>query len=264
LASARDSLAPRIAAWLVARTLPRLNAVAARYGQPRLSDVFELFDRCKRVLVMTSPSFDFPTPQLPANVRYVGPQLDDPAWAVGAEWSRPGGQPLVLVALSSVYQNQIELLRSIAQALGRLPVNAVLTTGTAVEPSQIPAPPNVQVLRAAPHQRVLTEASVVITHAGHGSVMKALAAGVPMVCIPMGRDQKDNTARVLRLGAGVHIGKRSTSDRISAAVTEVMGRPQYRTAARQFADVLAQEAASSPRAADEAEAMLVTSSDVPG
>jgi MGT family glycosyltransferase len=260
---ARDNLAPGIAAWLIARTLPRLNAVVARYGQPRLGSVFELFDRCRLVLVMTSPSFDFSAPQLPANVRYVGPQLDDPDWAVGAEWSRPGSQPLVLVALSSVYQDQTELLRSIAQGLGRLPVTVVLTTGTAVEPSQIPAPPNVQVLRAAPHQRVLTEASVVVTHAGHGIVMKALAAGVPMVCIPMGRDQKDNTARVLRLGAGVQIGKRSTADRIAAAVTDVMGRPQYRTAARQFADVLAREAASRPRGADEAEAMLSDPSDQP-
>jgi MGT family glycosyltransferase len=162
----------------------------------------------------------------------------------------------VLVTLSSVYQGQTELLRAIAQGLGRLPVSVVLTTGTAVEPGQIPAPPNVQVLRAAPHRRVLTEASVVVTHAGHGTMMKALAAGVPMVCIPMGRDQKDNTARLLRLGAGMQLGKRSNPDRIAAAVTEVLGRPQYRTAARQFADVLAREAASRPSGADEAEAML--------
>ena len=77
-----------------------------------------------------------------------------------------------------------------------------------------------------------------------------------MVCIPMGRDQKDNTARVLRLGAGVQIGKRSSPERIAAAVTEVIGHPQYRAAARHFADVLAREAGSRPSAADEAEAML--------
>ena len=77
-----------------------------------------------------------------------------------------------------------------------------------------------------------------------------------MVCIPMGRDQKDNTARVLRLGAGVQIGKRSSPESIAAAVTEVIGHPQYRAAARHFADVLAREAGSRPSAADEAEAML--------
>ena len=78
---ARDRLAPSTATWLLNRTLPRLNAVTTRYGQSPLDDVFELFDRCRRVLVLTSPSFDFAAPRLPENVRYVGPQLQDPDWA---------------------------------------------------------------------------------------------------------------------------------------------------------------------------------------
>ena len=52
---------------------------------------------------------------------------------------------------------------------------------------------------------ILPESTVVITHAGHGTVLKALAAGVPLVCVPMGRDQRDNTPGVLRLGAGVRV-----------------------------------------------------------
>jgi UDP:flavonoid glycosyltransferase YjiC (YdhE family) len=73
----------------------------------------------------------------------------------------------------------------------------------------------------------------------------------------MGRDQKDNTARVVRLGAGVRIGKRSTPDRIASAVAEVLGHAQYRAAARHFADVLAGESASRPSAADAAEALAI-------
>jgi MGT family glycosyltransferase len=256
LGRARDKLGPRMASWLLARTLPRVNEVVASYGQRPLRDLFDLFDRCSRVLVMTSPSFDFKAAKLPENVRYVGPQLDDPDWATELEWSRPGNEPLVLVATSSVYQHQVSLLRRIAEALGRLPVQGVLTTGRAVDPSEIQAPPNVQVLQAAPHRRVLAEASVVVTHAGHGSVLKSLAAGVPMVCIPMGRDQKDNTVRVLRLGAGVRVSKRSSPDRIAAAVSEVLRSPQYGEAARRFAGVLAAETRNTPSAADEAESVL--------
>ena len=74
----------------------------------------------------------------------------------------------------------------IAQALDQLPVRAVLTTGRAVDPDEIEAGPNVEVLQAAPHGRVLREASVVVTHAGHGTVLKSLAAGVPLVCMPTG------------------------------------------------------------------------------
>lgn len=259
LRRARDRLAPAVVSWLLKATLPRVNAVAGTYGHPPVADLFELFDRCQRVLVMTSPSFDFSGPPLPANVRYVGPQLDDPDWAAQVRWSRTGGRPLVLVALSSVYQHQSEVLRKIASALGTLPISGVLTTGRAVEPRDIPAPPNVQVVRAAPHRRVLAEASVVLTHAGHGIVMKALAAGVPMVCMPMGRDQKDNTARVLKLGAGIQISKQATQSRIATAVAEVLGGGQYAAAARQFAALLAREAVTRPSAADEAEALLVDS-----
>jgi UDP:flavonoid glycosyltransferase YjiC (YdhE family) len=140
--------------------------------------------------------------------------------------------------------------------LRQLPVRAVLTTGRAVDPAAIQAGPNVEVLRTAPHARVLRDASVVVTHAGHGTVLKSLAAGVPLVCIPMGRDQKDNTVRVLRLGAGIRLSTKSTPAQIAAAVTEILERPHYRAAARRFAEVLAWEAAHRPRAADEAESLL--------
>jgi MGT family glycosyltransferase len=256
LGRARDRVAPAAALWLVNRTLRRLNAVTTRYGQAPLRDVFELFDRCSRVLVLTSPSFDFTAPRLPGNVRYVGPQLDDPDWAASASWQRRGTDPLVLVAMSSIYQHQADLLGRIPRALGQLPVRAVLTTGRAIDPRQIEAPPNVEVVQAAPHNRILAEASAVITHAGHGTVLKSLAAGVPLVCIPMGRDQKDNTTRVLRLGAGVRLHQRSTPGQIAAALSEILHNPEYAAAAAGFADVLAREAASTPSAADEAEALL--------
>jgi MGT family glycosyltransferase len=256
VAKARDWLAPTAAQWLLGRTVPRLNAVLRSNGRQPIQRFSELLDRCSRVLLMTSPSFDFTVPRLPDNVRYVGPILDDPHWAAEVVWRRTGTEPLVLVATSSVYQNQVDLLQRVARALGQLPVRGLLTTGPAVEPKRIDAPPNVEVLSAAPHRQVLAEASAVVTHAGHGSVLKTLAAGVPLVCMPMGRDQKDNTVRVLRLGAGVRISKSSPSGRIAAAVSEILGDPRYASAARRFADVLAREATTLPSAADEAEGLL--------
>ena len=91
------------AQWFLARTLPRVNPVVTSFGHPPLHDLFDYLDRCTRVLVMTSPSFDFPPPRLPDNVRYVGPQVDDPHWATQRPWQRKGEEPLVLVATSSVY-----------------------------------------------------------------------------------------------------------------------------------------------------------------
>jgi UDP-N-acetylglucosamine:LPS N-acetylglucosamine transferase len=79
---------------------------------------------------------------------------------------------------------------------------------------------------------VLAEASVVVTHARNGTVLKALAAGVPLVCVPMGRDQKDNTVRVIRFGAGMRISKKATPNQIAAAVSEILENPNYASAAR--------------------------------
>jgi MGT family glycosyltransferase len=256
LGRGRDALVASAVRRLWTTGLPALNAARADLGLALVGDLYELLDRCARALVMTSPSFDFPTSALPANVRYVGPQLDDPDWAGVEDWRPAGADPLVLVAMSSVFQAQAEVLRRIAAALGRLPVRAVLTTGPAIAPSDVPAPANVRVLRAAPHRQVLSEAALMVTHAGHGSVLKALAAGVPLVCMPLGRDQKDNTTRVLRLDAGVRVSKHARPAGIAAAIRQALDHPAYTHAAYRFAATLAAEAAEHPDATHEAEAML--------
>ena len=143
-----------------------------------------------------------------------------------------------------------------AAALGGMPVRALVTTGRAVDPWQLRVPANVRAVRAAPHLALLPLAAAVITHAGHSTVLKALAAGVPLVCMPQGRDQKDNTTRVLRLGAGVRVKSDSAPPAIAAAVRAVLQDPHYRAVARAAAHQLAQEASQSPSAADETEALL--------
>ncbi|MGY1667384.1 nucleotide disphospho-sugar-binding domain-containing protein [Geodermatophilus sp. SYSU D00696] len=253
----RDALMRSALRLVSARVVPGLNAALAAHELAPVRNTFELLDRCRAVLVMTSPSFDFQSPHIPANVHFVGPQLDDPDWAANGDWRPEGGDPLVLVATSSVFQDQIGLLRRVVDALGRLPVRGLVTTGRAVDPVDVPAPGNVRVVRAAPHRAVLSEAAVVVTHAGHGSVLKALASGVPLICMPMGRDQKDNTLRVLRIGAGVRVAEDAPADRVAAAVQQVLDDPAYRTAARRFADTLAEEARTRPSAADRAEALLL-------
>lgn len=251
----RDAVALGAAGRATAGLARPLNRIRAEYGLAPVEDLFDQLDHLTRVLVLSSMGFEFPA-RLPPNVRYVGPQLDDPHWSAAGEPWRPDGQePLVLVGMSSVYQRQADVLGRIALALGTLPVRAVITTGHAVAPSTVPSTPHVRVLRAAPHQEVLPEASVVVTHAGHGTVLKTLAAGVPLVCIPMGRDQHANTTRVLRLGAGVRVRKTASSSAIAAAVEHVLGTPAFTANARHAAQMLAAEAATHPNAAEEIEAM---------
>jgi UDP:flavonoid glycosyltransferase YjiC (YdhE family) len=56
-------------------------------------------------------------------------------------------------------------------------------------------------------------------------------AGVPLLCLPMGRDQNDNAARVVARGAGLRLGPDAGVDAIAAAITDLLSSPDYRDAA---------------------------------
>lgn len=226
-----------MAAWDEA--LPALNAARAEQNLPPLDHVLDQGRSAARVLVLTSRAFDFAGP-LPPVVKHVGPRLDDPVWA--GSWTPPAGSdPLVLVALSSNFQAQEEVLERIIAALREVPVRGVVTTGLGVDPAGFDPPTNVAVIRAAPHRQVLQEAALVVTHAGHGSTIKALAAGVPLVCLPMGRDQLDVAARVVHAGAGLRLDPDASPHAIAAAVRKVLGDNGFRHAAGRIAAVIAEE-----------------------
>jgi UDP:flavonoid glycosyltransferase YjiC (YdhE family) len=78
-------------------------------------------------------------------------------------------------------------------------------------------------------------ADVVVTHAGLGTLAVALAAGVPLVCAPIGRDQHLNAARVKAAGAGVIVDHDATVDEIASAISCVASDPSYRAAAERIA-----------------------------
>jgi MGT family glycosyltransferase len=133
------------------------------------------------------------------------------------------------------------LLQRAAGALGQLPVHALITTGPAVGPALVTAPLNVTVTQWVRHADVLPHCSAVITHGGHGTVMKALAAGVPLVVVPLGRDQPDNAARVVYAGAGIRLRKKASVGAVRTATARVIDDPRYRGAARRMAARLAAE-----------------------
>jgi MGT family glycosyltransferase len=226
------------------RRLPEFNAARAQLGLDPLDDLFGQCDRAARVLVLTSPAFDFAADRLPENVRYVGPVLDDPVWAEPLDLP-PGDEPLVSVGLSSSYMQQAELLRRITAALDTLPVRAVVTTGPSVDPAEVPGTARVTVVRAASHARLFPASSVVITHAGHGTLMKALAAGRPTLCLPMGRDQGDNVARAVRHGAALGVKPSASAEKIAAALRRLLDDPAYREAAERLGQRLRRDAAES-------------------
>jgi MGT family glycosyltransferase len=209
--------------------LPTLNRARAGLGLAPLADLFDQLDAADRILLATSRAFDF-APSLPGAYRYVGAYLDDPVWA--GDWTAPAAdRPLVLVSFSTMYQGQEPMLRRVIEALGSLEVQGVVTLGPVLSPDDFPAPANVLVTGRAPHSRILPLASAVVTHAGHASTLRALIAGAPLVCLPLGRDQPDNAARACERGAGLRPGSDVTAAGIAASIQTVLADPSYRASA---------------------------------
>ena len=236
----RDRVLNAIVERLWNKGLSELNGARATLGLAPLDRQLDQYEYVDSVLALTARDFDFPA-ALPANVRYVGPQLDDPLWA--EPWTPPerGGRPFVLVAMSTTFMDHVDQLQRAVTAVGSLDVRALVTTGPAIDPDQIDAPEGVTVTRSAPHREVLAHADVLLTHGGHGTVMKSLLAGVPIVCMPTGRDQPDNAARITHRGAGLKITKSASPPKIAAAVQRVLQDPSFRDAAQRLGGLIRAE-----------------------
>lgn len=243
LGRARDALFAQIFQRFYNTRLEDLNQVRAHAGLTPLTTAFQQFYGADRLLVLTSQAFDFPATSLPANVRYVGPQLDDPSWV--QPWTAPTlldeHRPLVLVSLSTTYQRQEDVLRRVIAALADLPVQGLVTLGPALNKQDFALPPNVIAETYIPHVLVCPRVDVVVTHGGLGTITTALAYGKPLVCIPMGRDQGDNAARVTYRGTGVICSSKTSAAQLQRAIRRTLDEPGFRERAQRLAADIARE-----------------------
>jgi MGT family glycosyltransferase len=243
-----------LAATFGAAMRPLVGQTRAELGLGPLSaDVpmmAQLMDHTTLALAATLEQFDRPLAAPHPNLRYVGPILDEesPSW-------EPPGHPLVLISFSTTYMRQEDALRRAFEAVGSLEAHAVCTLGNALGREALHSPANVIILDWLPHGAVLPHAAAVVTHAGHSTIMAALAHGVPLVCMPMGRDQNANAARIAALGAGRAISNDAPSAEIREALRDVLSNESYRNAARRMAALIT-DLGRGERAVMELEALL--------
>ncbi|MGA2163166.1 MAG: nucleotide disphospho-sugar-binding domain-containing protein [Solirubrobacteraceae bacterium] len=136
--------------------------------------------------------------------------------------------------------NQQALAQRILDAIAGLPVRALLTTGPALDIASLRIPPNTRTVAFIPHRYVFPHAALVISHAGWQTINAALADGVPLLCIPDGRDQPDNAARVLAAGAGVRVRRSTAPHKLRHVITHALTDPSLTHGAKTMAVALAQ------------------------
>jgi len=219
-----------------------LNRARIALGLTPLDSVMQQLDVAERYFLAASQAFDFPIKNLPEQIRYVGPQLDEPAWTNPwhSPWPESDARPLVLAGFSTTYQAHEGALQKLVDAAAVLQVRMLVTLGPIASNSVLPAA-NTVLVTSAPHNAVMQQAAVVVTHGGHGTVMRALKHQRPMLVIPHGRDQDENAVRVVEHGAGLRLNATSSVEEIRAALQRLLAERSFTDSARRLGAAIAEE-----------------------
>ncbi|HXI59370.1 MAG TPA: glycosyltransferase [Polyangia bacterium] len=160
-----------------------------------------------------------------------------PLWAAAGD-----SRPLVYVTFGTIAASSPgfrAIYRTALDAIAGLPVRALLTTGRGLDGGTLGTiPANVHVEEWVPQRDVLARAAALICHAGSGTVRGALAAGVPMVAVPLFADQPHNARRVAAVGAGIALPAPDAAG-LRAALQRVLAEADYGRGARRIADEIA-------------------------
>lgn len=215
-----------------------LNRARATVGLPAVPGHHGGISR-QLVLVGSVPQLDYPRSRARPNTHTVGPFVWEPP---SGDVSLPtGDDPLVVVAPSTIQDPEGELLRAALQGLADAPVRVLaahnrVSDADAIDAPSITVPANATLVPWMRYSQVMPEADVILCHAGHGTLLRALGYGKPVVAIPAAGDMFENAARLAWSGAGIRLPRRLAGARaVRGAVLTALSDPSYAAKSRQIA-----------------------------
>lgn len=209
-----------------------LDELRAAHGLP--PDPAVVMPERHLVLSPFPPSFRDPASPLPTTAHSLRSSDPVAAQAPPSWLADLPDAPTVYFTLGTVFNLESgDLFSRVLGGLRELPVNLVVTVGRHIDPVEFgPQPDHVRIERYVPQSLLLPHVDLVVSHGGSGSVIGALAHGLPLVVIPMGADQPHNGDRCVDLGVGrVLDAVAATPDDVREAVSAVLAEPSYRLAA---------------------------------
>ena len=143
-------------------------------------------------------------------------------------------EPLVYITFGTVVNHDLALFATALEAARELDVRVVVTLGPGHDPDALgPQPPNVTVAEFIPQAQLLPACAAVVSHAGSGTFLAALAAGVPQLLLPQAADQFLNAEAATRGGVAVAIAPGEVSvAHVRGALERVLGDTRFLIAAQ--------------------------------
>ena len=192
-------------------------------------------------LQLSVTSLDYPRPDLPPNISYIGPVLPQhsgpvelPAW-----WAElDGTRPVVLVTQGTLDVMDLDrLIGPTVRGLSTEDVLIVAVTGGPPVERLGPLPSNARASRFVPFDLLMPKVSVMVTNGGFGGVHQALAHDVPLVVAGNTEEKPEIAARVAWAGVGINLRTGTpTPAQVRDAVRTVLTTESYRARARAVGD----------------------------
>jgi UDP:flavonoid glycosyltransferase YjiC (YdhE family) len=186
-------------------------------------------------IVPVPPSYRDPRDPLPPTAHHVRPAVLDSLRSEdrSVDAGGPRARPNVYVTLGTIFHQEAgDLFHRVIAGVSALEVDVVVTVGCEIDPAELgDQPSNVRVEQFLPAADVLAHSDIVVSHGGSGTVIGALAFGLPQVLLPMGAD------RCEALGVAVALDAiSSTADAIGRATAAVLADPSWRAKAELIRD----------------------------
>lgn len=211
-----------------------LNGARERLGLPPIDELHGGLSR-QLTMVATFPQLEYPRASWGTWHRVVGPLMWEQPYAEVEP--PPGDDPLVLVAPSTSQDPDQKMLRAALDGLAREPVRVLATYNRRLPPEPIEVPPNARLVEWVSYAKTMPMCDVVVCHAGHGTVVRSLASGVPLVACPAAGDMGENASRIGWACLGVPLPRRLVTARgVRLAVKRVVADPAFKRRAEGLGD----------------------------
>ena len=220
----------RVARLLLTRQRRTIARWAEAFGLPPRDTLSDCLSR-KAQISQLVPSFDFP--RQPASHRHMVGPLRTARRDEVANDDAGGKRPLVFASLGTLQGHRVQIFRAVALACRALGVRCVVAHCGRLNPHDASRIGADLVTDFVPQEKILQSASVCVTHAGMNTVMDSLAAGVPMLAIPIAFDQPGIAARIVHHGVGERLSRVLVSPgRVKASLARLLAEASFRDRAQ--------------------------------
>jgi len=195
-------------------------------------------------LVLTAEAIEAPRFELPPTTFFIGPCFATRQDARVSDFpfdQLSHGMPKVYVSLGTVFNRKPKVFSKIIKAFADGRCQVIISAGRALAALRSQhIPPHILLFEAVPQVDLLPRVDAVISHGGNNTVNETLAAGKPLLVLPVGGEQGDNASKVVYLGAGLRADiKRFTSHEIREKLDRLLAEPSFRQRAGEMAEALA-------------------------